>query len=77
MRRKSHVLCIIKYKYRISFLKKVQPNIEEVQYTTKVTSKEDESDQESIDEPQMESSSEDSNDADEEVHWDALVDEAE
>ena len=38
---------------------------------------EDESDQEPIHEPQMDSSSEDSDDAEEEVHWDALEDEAE
>ena len=38
---------------------------------------EDESDHEPIDEPQMDSSLEDSDDAEEEVHWDALEDEAE
>ena len=51
--------------------------MEEVEHTTKVTSEEDESDQEPIDEPQMDSSSEDSDDAEEEVYWDALKGEAE
>ena len=51
--------------------------MEEVEHTTKVTSEEDESDQEPIDEPQMDSSSEDSDDAKEEVYWDGLKGEAE
>ena len=51
--------------------------MDEVKHTTKVTSEEDESYQEPIDEPQMDSSSEDSDDAEEEVYWDSLEDEAE